>query len=145
MDNLVAQVRDLLDNIQQNLYDVAKQKKEACIQTVSTWEEFVQALGQKKLILAPWCDEEVWLLWLSIFQFFCYFSFVDSFWDLTYQMNFCMSVDPPILLVSYTFFSRPCSHYLFAQKLLIAFPFFAALLFFLALGGGEGCESSDKG
>lgn len=69
MDNLIAQVRDLLDNIQQNLYDVAKQKKEACIQTVSTWEEFVQALGQKKLILAPWCDEEVWLLWLSIFQF----------------------------------------------------------------------------
>lgn len=67
MDNLIAQVRDLLDNIQQNLYDVAKQKKEACIQTVSTWEEFVQALGQKKLILAPWCDEEVWLLWLSIF------------------------------------------------------------------------------
>lgn len=67
MDNLIAQVRDLLDNIQQNLYDVAKQKKEACIQTVSTWKEFVQALGQKKLILAPWCDEEVWLLWLSIF------------------------------------------------------------------------------
>lgn len=67
MDNLIAQVRDLLDNIQQNLYNVAKQKKEACIQTVSTWEEFVQALGQKKLILAPWCDEEVWLLWLSIF------------------------------------------------------------------------------
>ncbi|KAF3518029.1 hypothetical protein DY000_02061963 [Brassica cretica] len=23
-----------------------------------TWDEFVEALGQKKLILAPWCDEE---------------------------------------------------------------------------------------
>lgn len=59
MDNLVEEVKNLLDNIQQNLFDVAKQKKDACIQVVKTWEEFVEALGQKKLILAPWCDEEV--------------------------------------------------------------------------------------
>ncbi|GFQ04082.1 bifunctional glutamate/proline--tRNA ligase [Phtheirospermum japonicum] len=26
---------------------------------VHTWQEFVEALGQKKMILAPWCDEEV--------------------------------------------------------------------------------------
>lgn len=58
MANLVGQVKELLDTIQQNLFDVAKQKRDACIQIVRTWDEFVEALAQKKLILAPWCDEE---------------------------------------------------------------------------------------
>lgn len=57
--NLVEQVKDVLDSIQQNLFETAKQKREACVQVVKTWEEFAEALGQKKLILAPWCDEEV--------------------------------------------------------------------------------------
>ncbi|TXG68410.1 hypothetical protein EZV62_003345 [Acer yangbiense] len=35
-----------------------KQRRDACIQIARTWDEFVEALGQKKLILAPWCDEE---------------------------------------------------------------------------------------
>ncbi|TYI51186.1 hypothetical protein E1A91_D12G157800v1 [Gossypium mustelinum] len=55
---LVEQVKGMLDKIQENLYDVAKQKRDACIEVVKTWDEFVKALGQKKLILAPWCDEE---------------------------------------------------------------------------------------
>ncbi|MCD7446747.1 hypothetical protein HAX54_015651 [Datura stramonium] len=46
--------------IQQNLFETAKQKraKVACVQVVKTWDEFTEALSQKKLILAPWCDEE---------------------------------------------------------------------------------------
>lgn len=59
MAELVAQVKDMLDNIQQSLFDIAKQKRDACIQTVHTWEEFAAALTQKKMIMAPWCDEEV--------------------------------------------------------------------------------------
>lgn len=58
MASLVEQVKDLLDNIQQSLFDVAKQKRDACLQVAHTWEEFIEALGQKKMILAPWCDEE---------------------------------------------------------------------------------------
>ncbi|KAF3447399.1 hypothetical protein FNV43_RR12585 [Rhamnella rubrinervis] len=58
MVNLVVQVKDLLVTIQQNLYDVAKQKRDACVQIVRTWDEFIKALSQRKLILAPWCDEE---------------------------------------------------------------------------------------
>ncbi|KAF3952364.1 hypothetical protein CMV_022072 [Castanea mollissima] len=57
-DKLVEQVKEMLDNIQQSLFDAAKQKRDACIQTVKTWDEFVEALGQRKMILAPWCDEE---------------------------------------------------------------------------------------
>ena len=62
MVDLVEQVKAMLDNIQQNLFDVAKQKRDACIKTVRTWNEFIEALGQKKMILAPWCDEMVWEL-----------------------------------------------------------------------------------
>ncbi|XP_016474000.1 proline--tRNA ligase, cytoplasmic-like isoform X1 [Nicotiana tabacum] len=56
--NLVEQVNDVLASIQQNLFDVAKQKRDACVQVVKTWDEFAEAVSQKKLILAPWCDEE---------------------------------------------------------------------------------------
>lgn len=59
MSSLVEQVKDLLDNVQQSLFDVAKQKRDACLHVAHTWEEFIEALGQKKMILAPWCDEEV--------------------------------------------------------------------------------------
>ncbi|CAI9118733.1 OLC1v1020338C2 [Oldenlandia corymbosa var. corymbosa] len=58
IDDLVVKVRETLDAIQQNLFDAAKQKKEACMTVAKTWEEFMDALNQKKLILAPWCDEE---------------------------------------------------------------------------------------
>lgn len=60
--NLAEQVKDVLITIQQNLFDVAKQKRDACVQIVKTWDEFTVALVQKKLVLAPWCDEEVCFL-----------------------------------------------------------------------------------
>ncbi|KAL5721845.1 proline--tRNA ligase [Ranunculus cassubicifolius] len=59
MSSLVERVTEILDNIQQSLFDVAKQKRDACVTVVKTWGEFIKALGEKKLILAPWCDEEV--------------------------------------------------------------------------------------
>ena len=59
MVDLVKEVKDTLDKIQQNLFDVAKQKRDASIQVCRTWDEFTAALGEKKLILAPWCDEQV--------------------------------------------------------------------------------------
>ncbi|XP_050238751.1 proline--tRNA ligase, cytoplasmic-like [Mercurialis annua] len=56
--NVAEQVREKLDEIQQSLFDAAKQKRDASIEIVRTWDEFTEALGQKKMILAPWCDEE---------------------------------------------------------------------------------------
>lgn len=58
-ESLVEHVQKLLGEIQQNMYEVAKQKREACVEVVKTWDEFIEALNKKKLILAPWCDEEV--------------------------------------------------------------------------------------
>ncbi|CAH1444400.1 unnamed protein product [Lactuca virosa] len=60
MADLVDKVKDLLDDVQQNMFEVAKQKRDACVQVIKTWDEFIVALAQKKLILAPWCDEEVY-------------------------------------------------------------------------------------
>lgn len=59
MADIVDQVNEILAKIQQNLLDVAKTKRDACVQKVKTWDEFAEALAQKKMILAPWCDEEV--------------------------------------------------------------------------------------
>ncbi|KAM5578990.1 proline--tRNA ligase, cytoplasmic-like [Rosa sericea] len=55
--DLVKEVKDMFDKIQQNLFDVAKQKRDASIRVARTWDEFTVALSNKKLILAPWCDE----------------------------------------------------------------------------------------
>ncbi|CAH9078187.1 unnamed protein product [Cuscuta europaea] len=56
--NMVDHVKDVLADIQKNLFDVAKQKRDDCIEIVDTWDEFVNALNRKKVVLAPWCDEE---------------------------------------------------------------------------------------
>lgn len=61
MAQLVEQVKEVLSDIQQSLFNSAKQKRDACIKVISTWDEFIVALNEKKLILAPWCDEEVCL------------------------------------------------------------------------------------
>ncbi|KAJ4896404.1 Class II aaRS and biotin synthetases superfamily protein [Raphanus sativus] len=56
--SLVEHVKELLEKIQENMYEVAKAKREACVEEIKTWDEFIVALNKKKLILAPWCDEE---------------------------------------------------------------------------------------
>jgi prolyl-tRNA synthetase len=57
--NLVEEVTALLDRIQESLLKTARQKRDACIEVIKTWNEFMAALNNKKLIFAPWCDEEV--------------------------------------------------------------------------------------
>ena len=59
VSNLVEQVQDILVKIHENLFNVAKEKRDASIKVAKTWEEFMEALNQKKMILAPWCDEQV--------------------------------------------------------------------------------------
>ncbi|CAL5003058.1 unnamed protein product [Urochloa decumbens] len=56
--NLVEEVTVLLDGIQENLFRTAMERRDACIQVIHTWDEFIAALNNKRLILAPWCDEE---------------------------------------------------------------------------------------
>lgn len=62
MHSLVEQVKEILFNIQESLFNAAKQKRDVCIKVINTWDQFIAALNDKKLILAPWCDEEVWYI-----------------------------------------------------------------------------------
>ncbi|CAH9101046.1 unnamed protein product [Cuscuta europaea] len=50
--------QNLFKFAKQNLFDVAKQKRNSCVQVAKIWNEFVKTLNDKKLILAPWCDEK---------------------------------------------------------------------------------------
>jgi hypothetical protein len=74
--DLVEEIKKLLGNIQQNMFDVAKQKQLECIQVIHTWDEFVEALDQRKMILAPWCDEKVEVcIFLCNYKLYPYHSF----------------------------------------------------------------------
>lgn len=71
--NLVEEVKVLLDEIQKNLLKTAQEKRDACVQVIKTWDEFTTALNNKRLILAPWCDEEV----LEVVIFFLFIRFAS--------------------------------------------------------------------
>lgn len=56
--DLVARVQQLLDDVQSNLLARAAAERDASIVTVTKWEDFVPALDSKKMVMAPWCDEQ---------------------------------------------------------------------------------------
>jgi prolyl-tRNA synthetase len=56
MDGLAAKIRALLDEIQQNLFTRAVQFRKERTQSVSTYDEFKQAMeGRPGFVVAPWC------------------------------------------------------------------------------------------
>ena len=56
MNGLAGRLRDLLDEVQQNLLARARQFREAHTQRVSTYEEFRQAMeGRPGFVIASWC------------------------------------------------------------------------------------------
>ncbi|CAA7020562.1 unnamed protein product [Microthlaspi erraticum] len=48
----------LLKEVQTSLFKVARSKRTESVESVETWEEFVDALERGKLVFAPWCDEQ---------------------------------------------------------------------------------------
>eukprot|EP00245_Coleochaete_scutata_P004797 TRINITY_DN17796_c0_g1_i1.p1 TRINITY_DN17796_c0_g1~~TRINITY_DN17796_c0_g1_i1.p1 ORF type:complete len:545 (-),score=127.98 TRINITY_DN17796_c0_g1_i1:357-1991(-) len=57
-DRLVERLAELLEEIQKGLLERAREERDSCIQTVYDWADFIPALDAKKMVLAPWCDEE---------------------------------------------------------------------------------------
>jgi len=56
MHGLPAQLRELLDEIQKNLFDRAVAFRDEHTQRVATYDEFKQILeGRPGFIIAPWC------------------------------------------------------------------------------------------
>ena len=94
MANLVEEVKALLDEIQANLLKTAKEKRDACIEVIHTWDEFTTALNNKRLILAPWCDEEV----LDLFYIYCLSdlpSVMNQFFEtlVTTLLPLCLKIE----------------------------------------------------
>ncbi|XP_053376330.1 bifunctional glutamate/proline--tRNA ligase-like [Mercenaria mercenaria] len=56
-ENIVQQIKDLLENIQTSLFNKAKKDLDAYLTVSHDWEEFCNGLDQKKLIQAPFCGE----------------------------------------------------------------------------------------
>ena len=59
IDAVAARTLALLEDIQNSLFEKAKKERDECIKKVLTWDEFIKALNDKKMVLAPWCDEVV--------------------------------------------------------------------------------------
>eukprot|EP01018_Ginkgo_biloba_P006631 Gb_35792 [translate_table: standard] len=57
LDCLTKRVGELLEEIQNNMFERAKLQRDSCIVKAETWDEFMLALNNKKMVLAPWCDE----------------------------------------------------------------------------------------
>jgi len=56
LDNVAARTKELLDDIHHSLLSNAQKQRDERIARITKWEEFIPALDQKKMVLAPWCD-----------------------------------------------------------------------------------------
>lgn len=57
LDCLSSRVGELLEEIQKDMFERAKVKRDSCIVKAANWDEFINALNNKMMVLAPWCDE----------------------------------------------------------------------------------------
>lgn len=57
LSELDTELPKLLDAIHENLYQTAKEKYDAHRVMVHEWKEFVHALNQNNVVVAPWCGE----------------------------------------------------------------------------------------
>lgn len=57
--DLVERIGKILDEMQKHLLEKAREERSSCIATAYNWDDFMAALNNKKMVLAPWCDEVV--------------------------------------------------------------------------------------
>lgn len=53
---LVSEVRDLLETIQRDMFNRAREIRDANIVFIEEWKDFVPVLDKKQLCLIPWCE-----------------------------------------------------------------------------------------
>ena len=56
---LVERMREILDTMQKRLLERAREERDSCIALAENWDDFITALNDRKMVLAPWCDEKV--------------------------------------------------------------------------------------
>lgn len=57
MDGLVPALTELLEKIQNNMYQNALNRLNDRKKNASNWEEFMTELNKKNVVLTPWCEE----------------------------------------------------------------------------------------
>lgn len=55
--DLTAKIPEMLEAVQKSLFDRAKEKLEAGIERVMSFDDVLPALNRKHLVLAPWCED----------------------------------------------------------------------------------------
>ncbi|KAG6545038.1 hypothetical protein Mapa_013732 [Marchantia paleacea] len=58
VENIGDSVKNLLDVVQKSMLEKATKDRDSCIVQARTWDEFMAALNNKKMVMAPWCDEK---------------------------------------------------------------------------------------
>lgn len=59
VENIGDSIKNLLDVVQKSMLEKATRERDSCIVQARSWDEFMAALNNKKLVMAPWCDEKV--------------------------------------------------------------------------------------
>lgn len=54
---LAARAQELLEEFHRDLLAKATAQRNASIMTVTKWEQFVPALDDLKMVIAPWCED----------------------------------------------------------------------------------------
>ena len=57
-DAVVPEVPNMLDRIQKEMLQRARETFDACIERATNWDDFMAALERKHMVLTPWADEE---------------------------------------------------------------------------------------
>lgn len=55
---LAENCKQLLNEIHQEMYNKALEARETHLKNASNWDEFMQALNNRDIVLADWCDEK---------------------------------------------------------------------------------------
>ena len=56
LGDLATRVPAILEEMQAEMFARAKAKRDAAVVTVTSWDGFVAALDEKKMVLTPWCE-----------------------------------------------------------------------------------------
>lgn len=56
--DVASKVPVLLEQIQTDMFNKAKERYDTCLEKVTTWDAFMTALNNRHMALAPWADEE---------------------------------------------------------------------------------------
>jgi prolyl-tRNA synthetase len=54
---VAARVPQLLQQIQADMLEGARQRYSSSLEKVTSWDDFMAALNNKHMVLAPWADE----------------------------------------------------------------------------------------